>query len=141
MVRFKFSQFPFLLLLSVTMSAYKYKLLLVWVLLVYSSPNFIAIDQRYFSFTDNSELQQTGHHKTLHLRSPKLPTENSFSANTAKYWEIAGLHISPSKHVEALNPSCTIVNLLLEKYRTVQKTELNKHYLIWSHGSWSLLGC
>lgn len=47
-----------------TSAATQYKLLLVQVLLVYSSPDFFAIDQHYFSFTDSFELQQTGHHKT-----------------------------------------------------------------------------
>lgn len=94
-----------------TSAATQYKLLLVQVLLAYSSPDFFAIDRHYFSFTDNSELQQTGHHKALHLGSPKLHTENLFSANIAKYWGIAGRQISPFKHLEALNPSCTIVSL------------------------------
>lgn len=54
-------------------------------------PAFLfAIDRHYFSFSDSFELQQAGHHETLHLRSSKLHTENLFSANTAKYWGIAG---------------------------------------------------
>lgn len=109
---------PLLLLFSVPI--YKYKLLLVQVLLVYSSPEFFVIDRHYFSF----ELQQTGHHKTLHLRSPKLHTENSFSANTGKYWRVAGLQNSPFKHLEALNQISTIVSLLFEKHRIVQKNRV-----------------
>lgn len=64
-------------------------------------------------------LQQIRCHKTSHLSSPKLHTENSFSSNITKY---LGGGISPFQYLdEALNLSCITVSLWLKKHRPVQK--------------------
>ena len=136
------SRFP-LLLLSATTSAYKLLLVRCHGLAPLSQPNLghkstacilqpgfychwstifflswqLWIAWQYSLFL-GKYFQQTGHHKTLHLRSPKHRTENWLSSNITKYWGGGKFTLQTSRWSFKLE---VYYCQFIEKHRLVQK--------------------